>query len=218
MLPKKEGKPQSPEPCVSMKQGWRQWRREWEKQKGHIMGVIQAKTAPRVSQGCSISLFSPIKLGKMTVHLISIRKNGNLYNRKSHFLGEIDNFFYFVLVFFFTCMQCSVLHLSSPGWPVCSIKSLKKYQFREMVLAVTFCLCLVVVGLWAGNPLPTERGCLLQVLHGIHSLEGAGRLGQEIGMHSSAFFPTPWRNEVGLVSVASRKDLSWALMVLQPCS
>lgn len=65
------------------------------------MGVIQARTAPRVNQGCSISLFSPIKLGKMTVHLISIRKNGNLYNRKSHFLGEIDNFFYFVLVFFY---------------------------------------------------------------------------------------------------------------------
>lgn len=72
------------------------------------MGVIQARTAPRVSQGCSISLFSPIKLGKMTVHLISIRKNGNLYNRKSHFLGEIDNFFYFVLVFFFL-LACNVL-------------------------------------------------------------------------------------------------------------
>lgn len=99
-----------------------------------------------------------------------------------------------------------------------SIKPLHKYQFKEMVLAMSFSLCLVVLGLQAGKKLPTEWGNLLQGVCRIQSLKGTGRLGQEIGMDLLYSAPLAQRNELELVFVASFKDLSWALMVLQPFS
>lgn len=72
---------------------------------------------------------------------------------------------------------------------MCSSKPLQNYQFREMVLAVAFCLCLMAVGLQTGNQLPTKWTNLLHGLCEIHSLEGAGRLGQEIGMDHLYYSP-----------------------------
>lgn len=60
-----------------------------------------------------------------------------------------------------------------------------------MVLAVTVCLCLVVMGLHTSNQHTSEWGNLLQGLHGMHCLEGARRLEQEVGMDLLYSVPCP---------------------------
>lgn len=83
---------------------------------------------------------------------------------------------------------------------------------------MSFCLCLVVVGLQAGKRMPIEWGNLLQGICRIYGLRGTGRLGQEKRMDLLHSSPLAQRNELGLFFVASCKDLSWALRVLQPFS
>lgn len=101
---------------------------------GQNMGVMQSRTAHWVSRGCSVSLFSPIKLGQKTVYLISIRKKNAtgsyLFFKVSFFFRE-DCFFLFSFAFLLICNvlfytlllqgdQCVVLNpsrnISSGTW------------------------------------------------------------------------------------------------------
>lgn len=89
--------------------------------------------------------------------------------------------FYFILFFF----------------NVTSIKSLQKYPFRDRMLAMSFCLCLVVVAP-GRQKMPTEWGSLLWSVCRIHSLKGTGRLGQEKGMDLLHSSPLTQRNQLEL--------------------
>lgn len=61
------------------------------------MKAIQVRATPQVNQGCSISLFSPIKLVRKGADSISIGKNDIFTKRSEFFLAEKDwIFFYFV--------------------------------------------------------------------------------------------------------------------------
>jgi len=106
-------------------------------------------------------------------------KKMSIFTTGSHiFLGGKKRLFFlfgFVLLLAWNALFCALL-LQADRCVV--LNPLQKHQFREMMLAVTFCLCLVVVGLQSGNQFPTEgqfaSGCLWDPQSGGRRETGAG--------------------------------------------